>query len=56
MKEWISVYKHKGYEIKVLNNAEVGDEFGYKVEPTISEGTTYLTVGVAIEAIEKITI
>lgn len=52
MKAWITVYKHKVHEIKILNGAEIGDCMDYKVEPALPGHETFPTVGDAVVAIE----
>ncbi|WP_127486559.1 hypothetical protein [Paenibacillus ehimensis] len=37
VKEWITVYKHNGYQIEVLNGAEAGDPMGYRLNPPLPE-------------------
>lgn len=54
MKEWATVYKHKGYNVQVLNNAGSGDCMEYKVEPSLPGQTLYSTIGDAIQAIDEI--
>lgn len=55
MKEWVKVCTHKGFDIKVLNGAEEGDEFGYKVDSWVLWADTFPTVADAIAAIDELT-
>lgn len=54
-KEWVKVYSHKGFDIKILSGAEVGDEMGYKVDSWVLWANTYPTVADAIAAIDEMT-
>ena len=55
MKKWVTVKEFRGYKIMILDGAEVGDSFDYKLEPPLpsKEKETYATVSDAIEAVEK---
>ncbi len=55
-KKWITIYKHKGYKIEVLNGAEVGDPMGYRLSPPLpgqEHERMYSTISDAIEAINS---
>ena len=54
MKEWVTVKTYKGYNIKVLDGAELGDEFGYKVDCMVLWNETFQTVEEAEKAIDEI--
>ncbi|MCY7561586.1 hypothetical protein [Paenibacillus macerans] len=50
-REWETVLTINGFEIKMLNGAEVGDCQDYIIEPALGKGHTYATVADAIKAI-----
>lgn len=52
MPEWITVHQHKGYDIKVLQNAGPDDEQGYKVDSWVLWANSYPTIGNAVTAID----
>lgn len=54
MKEWVTVFNHKGHAIQVLNRAGAGEERGYRIVPAISVANNACpTVGDAINAIDR---
>ncbi|KHF33367.1 hypothetical protein CM49_04315 [Paenibacillus sp. P1XP2] len=55
-KEWVTVKEHRGYKIQILNGAGAGDCLDYKAVPALysrPEGSTYPTIGAAMEAIDE---
>lgn len=48
-KQWVTVYRHRGYDIQVLSGAEMSDTFGYKISR--QDETIYNTVDEAVFAI-----
>lgn len=53
-KQWVTVAEYKGFAIKVLNNAEVSDDFGYKVDSWVLWANSYETVHDAMKAIDEL--
>lgn len=54
MKKWETVHTHKGYEIIILNGAELSDCFDYQIKPHLFiHGTPYSNISDAVKAIDK---
>jgi len=53
-KEWMTVYRYRGYDIKVLNGAEAEDEQGYKVDCWVLWANTYPTIEDATRDIDDV--
>ncbi|MNW05483.1 hypothetical protein D3C71_2017350 [compost metagenome] len=58
MKEWKKANEYMGYEIQILQNAEIADEFSYRVKPPVliaenGKSVTYDSMGEAIDSIDK---
>lgn len=54
-KQWETVHTHRGYNIIILNGAEIGDCMDYMIEPALHQfGVAYSNISDAVEAIEGI--
>lgn len=54
MGEWVTVLRHRGFEIKVMNGATEADEQGYKVDSWVVWHKTLPTVAEAVALIDDI--
>jgi len=54
MSEWITVHRHRGYDIKVLRDAGANDDQGYKVDSWVVWAHTYPTIADAAAVIDEI--
>lgn len=50
-KQWKTVMRIKGFEIKVLDGAGEDDCHDYIIDPPLAEGHSYATVADAVKAI-----
>ncbi|WP_019536573.1 hypothetical protein [Paenibacillus ginsengihumi] len=54
MKQWVTVFKHNGYDVQILNGAGVSDPKGYRTTPALpGQIDLFSTVADAVEAIDK---
>lgn len=59
--KWVTVHRHKGYEIQIVNLAKPGDPQGYRTNPALPGqdhecgclACTFSTIGDAVQAIDK---
>lgn len=54
-KAWVTVYRHKGFEIQVLTIAENPNEFGYRIDSPAFGDRRFNLVADAVQAIDDMT-
>jgi hypothetical protein len=52
IKTWRTIYRHRDYDIKILDPAEMGDDLGYKVEEISDK--SFPTLVEAMKAIDDL--
>jgi len=51
-KAWRTIYKHRNYDIKILDQVEMDDDIGYKVEEISDK--SFPTLAEAMKAIDDL--